>query len=612
MTRFILFCGIVFLSTWHSTGQTTETAVTQLNIDNFSTILSQSSSFWMIDFYTPYCGHCKALAPEWKKAALMLKDVIRFGAVDCSIEDNEPLYSKYEIGEFPTMLAFTPTGILIRELDVPFVASEIAREAMSSVFAVAEDRAASQNDQDHPATQPANFHWQVTVNSDAEIDELQIGGEDVHYHVSQAEGVAPGLSDVIVVGAGPAGVGVAVALQKAGVHNVVLLEKSHRVADSFLRWPAEMRLLTPSFWSNPFGAVDLNALTPDSSPAFTTNAEHPYGYQYADYVAKVAAHYELQIYYNHTVTELIPTTVTIPEREDDAGGTFSGFNVTVKWGSNGVDGQRTRMLQARYVIWAAGEFGFPDPLHFKFGVHSSLIPSWHDLAISAAASGRSKGPFIIVGGFESGIDAACELVAVDGDLHVIVIARSPTWVLDETDPSKMLAPATLHRLQQAQLTGRLTLLVDEVQSIKEGPTPGTWQVVGQEHQLETPFPPILATGFKASPVIGDLFNWKGKHSILSGVDESTVTPGLFLVGPAVWHERKKHHQKKDSTEPPQQEVVFCFIYKFRTRFGVVAQQIAQRMGMLVPGGLNEYISAGMLMEHLNPSASCNCGKKRKP
>ena len=50
--------------------------------------------------------------------------------------------------------------------------------------------------------------------------------------------------------------------------------------------------------------------------------------------------------------------------------------------------------------------------------------------------------------------------------------------------------------------------------------------------------------------------------LLTLEDESTKTPGLFLVGPSVRHG----------------ELSFCFIYKFRQRFGVVADAIARGLG----------------------------------
>jgi hypothetical protein len=62
-----------------------------------------------------------------------------------------------------------------------------------------------------------------------------------------------------------------------------------------------------------------------------------------------------------------------------------------------------------------------------------------------------------------------------------------------------------------------------------------------------------------------LFEWHPEryHAVLSPQDESTKTAGLFLVGPSVRHAG----------------MIFCFIYKFRQRFAVVAQAIGERIGL---------------------------------
>lgn len=72
--------------------------------------------------------------------------------------------------------------------------------------------------------------------------------------------------DVVIVGAGPAGVGCAVVLQELGLENFVLLDRL-QVGASFSRWPVEMNLITPSFPSHGFGLLDLNAITLKTSPA---------------------------------------------------------------------------------------------------------------------------------------------------------------------------------------------------------------------------------------------------------------------------------------------------------------------------------------------------------
>jgi len=36
-----------------------------LTDDNFEELVDNSNESWFVEFYAPWCGHCKSLEPEW-------------------------------------------------------------------------------------------------------------------------------------------------------------------------------------------------------------------------------------------------------------------------------------------------------------------------------------------------------------------------------------------------------------------------------------------------------------------------------------------------------------------------------------------------------------------
>nr|XP_016490793.1 PREDICTED: protein disulfide isomerase-like 2-3 [Nicotiana tabacum] len=61
-------------------------ASVELNSRNFDEKVLKSKDLWIVEFFAPWCGHCKKLAPEWKKAAKNLEGKVKLGHVDCDAE----------------------------------------------------------------------------------------------------------------------------------------------------------------------------------------------------------------------------------------------------------------------------------------------------------------------------------------------------------------------------------------------------------------------------------------------------------------------------------------------------------------------------------------------
>ncbi|GJQ74963.1 hypothetical protein Trydic_g9589 [Trypoxylus dichotomus] len=78
--------------------------VIELTDDNFDKVVLQSKEMWLVEFYAPWCGHCKNLAPHWAKAATKLKGKVNLGALDATVHKIKA--NQYGIQGFPTIKYF--------------------------------------------------------------------------------------------------------------------------------------------------------------------------------------------------------------------------------------------------------------------------------------------------------------------------------------------------------------------------------------------------------------------------------------------------------------------------------------------------------------------------
>lgn len=78
--------------------------VVELTANNFDRMVVKSDEVWVVEFYAPFCGHCRNLVPEYKKAATALKGVIKVGGINC--EEEQGLCGQHGVRGYPTIKIF--------------------------------------------------------------------------------------------------------------------------------------------------------------------------------------------------------------------------------------------------------------------------------------------------------------------------------------------------------------------------------------------------------------------------------------------------------------------------------------------------------------------------
>jgi len=83
--------------------------VTVLSESNFKSEIVDSDADALVEFYAPWCGHCKKLTPEYEKVAAAYKNEagVKVAKVDC--DANSALCQTYGVSGYPTLKWF-PKG----------------------------------------------------------------------------------------------------------------------------------------------------------------------------------------------------------------------------------------------------------------------------------------------------------------------------------------------------------------------------------------------------------------------------------------------------------------------------------------------------------------------
>ncbi|ORX80283.1 protein disulfide isomerase [Basidiobolus meristosporus CBS 931.73] len=78
--------------------------VLSLTKDSFRSVVDPEK-LMLVEFFAPWCGHCKNLAPEYEQAATILKEQdVKLAKIDCTVEMD--LCQEFDVTGYPTLKVF--------------------------------------------------------------------------------------------------------------------------------------------------------------------------------------------------------------------------------------------------------------------------------------------------------------------------------------------------------------------------------------------------------------------------------------------------------------------------------------------------------------------------
>ncbi|KAK3067513.1 hypothetical protein LTR53_015579 [Teratosphaeriaceae sp. CCFEE 6253] len=82
--------------------------VLPIDATSYRSLIEKSNHTTLLEFYAPWCGHCKNLAPALEKTARSLAGLAKVAAVNCDEESNKAFCGQMGIQGFPTLKLVRP------------------------------------------------------------------------------------------------------------------------------------------------------------------------------------------------------------------------------------------------------------------------------------------------------------------------------------------------------------------------------------------------------------------------------------------------------------------------------------------------------------------------
>ncbi|OWZ17937.1 Thioredoxin [Phytophthora megakarya] len=105
----------------------TTKVVRSLDTDTFNAMLNDTKTVWLVDFYSPWCPHCRQFAPQWEEVGKVYADVdaIQLGAVDCT-RQNE-ICDQEGVHNYPGVKMYHVPSTATEAIDMPHAGHIYAR-----------------------------------------------------------------------------------------------------------------------------------------------------------------------------------------------------------------------------------------------------------------------------------------------------------------------------------------------------------------------------------------------------------------------------------------------------------------------------------------------------